>query len=98
MTSLRDHPLLTDENMHPAVVQYLRSEGMNVLDVKESGLIGTDDLKLVRLATAQGRVIVTHDRDFGALAVATLEPIVGSSTSARDASTRRSQSSQRVRP
>jgi hypothetical protein len=40
---LRDFPLLTDENIQPTVVAHLRSEGCDVLDVREGGLIGADD-------------------------------------------------------
>jgi predicted nuclease of predicted toxin-antitoxin system len=32
---------------------------------------------LIRRAYAQHRVIITHDRDFGSLAIANLEPVVG---------------------
>ena len=47
---LRDVDLLTDENVHPGVLAYLRSEGFDVLDVKEEGLGGADDVLLIRLA------------------------------------------------
>jgi predicted nuclease of predicted toxin-antitoxin system len=74
---LRDFPLLTDENIHPTAVTHLRSEGCDVLDVRESGLIGADDAALLQRACAQNRVVVTHDKDFGALSIARLEPMVG---------------------
>lgn len=75
--NLRDFGLLTDENIHPAVSSFLRSEGFDVLDAKEEGLIGTDDSELLRLAWGQQRVVVTHDRDFGELVVARMEPLIG---------------------
>ncbi len=34
-------------------------------------------MDLLRLATAQGRVVVTHDADFGTLAIHQNEPLVG---------------------
>lgn len=68
---------LADENIHSDVVAFLRAEGCNVLDVKESGLIGADDMTLIRTAYAEQRVVLTHDSDFGTLAVASGEPIVG---------------------
>lgn len=40
--NLRDFRLLTDENIHPTVTAFLRSQGFNGLDAKEEGLIGTD--------------------------------------------------------
>ena len=34
---------LANENIHPAVIEFLRSEGSNVLSVRECGLRGRDD-------------------------------------------------------
>lgn len=70
-------PLLTDENLNPKAIQILRDEGFDVLDVNEEGLASEDDLVLFRLAHLQRRAVVTHDSDFGRLAVANLEPMVG---------------------
>lgn len=64
-----DWKLLTDENLHPEVVQWLRGEGFDVLDVKDEDLFGTDDLTIVRRAWAEQRIILTHDRDFGRLII-----------------------------
>ena len=69
--------LLTDENIHRDVVQFLRRQGFDVQDVSEQNLFGTPDLDLVRTAFAEGRVILTHDSDFGTLAVLAGEPIMG---------------------
>lgn len=74
---LRELPVLTDENLDADVVAYLRQESFDVLDVVESGLQGTADVDLLRRATAEGRVVVTHDADFGTLAILQGEPIVG---------------------
>src|SRR5208283_2477686 len=74
---LREFPLLTDENLDPDVVASLRQLGFDVLDVVEGGLQGSTDVDLLRLAAAQGRVIVTHDADFGTLAIHQNEPLVG---------------------
>lgn len=69
--------LLTDENIHSGVVELLRQRGFDVLDVAEEGLFGAPDVDLLRRAVAEDRVVVTHDRDFGTLAVLNGEPIVG---------------------
>jgi hypothetical protein len=61
---LREFPLLTDENLDSDVVASLRLTGFDVLDVVESGLQGSADVDLLRLAAAQGRVVVTHDADY----------------------------------
>jgi predicted nuclease of predicted toxin-antitoxin system len=74
---LREFPLLTDENLDAEVVASLRQFGFDVLDVVEAGLQGSTDVDLLRLATAQGRVVITHDADFGTLAINQNEPLVG---------------------
>lgn len=74
---LRQFPLLTDENVDPDVVAGLRKLGFDVLDVVENGREGADDVDLLRWATSQGRVVVSHDADFGTLAILQNEPLVG---------------------
>jgi predicted nuclease of predicted toxin-antitoxin system len=60
---------LTDENVSPRVLAFLRERGHNVLDVKEEGWIGQDDTSLLRKAYRGKRFIISHDRDFGKLAI-----------------------------
>ena len=55
---------LADENIAVSVVRNLREAGFDVKDVKEAGLCGSSANKLVELAKREGRVILTHDRDF----------------------------------
>lgn len=74
---LQDFGLLTDENLDPEIVQWLEAAGFDVLDVCREGLQGTSDAELMRQAVAENRVIVTHDADFGTLAVLQGEPVVG---------------------
>jgi predicted nuclease of predicted toxin-antitoxin system len=74
---LRNFGLLTDENIDPEVVSFLRQAGFDVLDTTESGWQGVADVDLIRAAVAQRRVVVTHDSDFGSLAILQGEPIVG---------------------
>ena len=74
---LGDFPLLTDENIHPAVVDELRAMGCDVQAVRENGWAGSGRPDPGRRARSLSRVVVTHDRDFGALSVARLEPMVG---------------------
>jgi predicted nuclease of predicted toxin-antitoxin system len=75
--SCLNHPLLADENVHPGVVAALRSRGRDVTSVVELPLRGAEDLVIVRHAHAEGRVVLTHDADFGTLAVRMGEPILG---------------------
>jgi len=67
--------LLTDENVHPEVVSFLRDRGCDVLDVKEQRQMGASDPEIVNLAADERRVILTHDRDFGRLLMAREESL-----------------------
>lgn len=53
-----DFPLLADENIHPGVIQTLRSRGRDIRTVAEEGLQGSDDLNILQRAHGQGRVVV----------------------------------------
>ena len=47
ITDISDFSLLTDENIHPDVVTYLRNKGFDVLDVKEQGWHGKKDTDIL---------------------------------------------------
>ena len=68
---------LADENIHPAVVTSLRDDGIDVLTVQDLDLEGAIDTAVLRRAVALGRFVLTHDSDFGRLAIAAGEPICG---------------------
>lgn len=68
---------MTDENVHPNVVTHLRSLGLDVLDVKERGWRGRSDDDLLAEAYRLGRTILTHDGDFGTLALFGGRPVIG---------------------
>jgi predicted nuclease of predicted toxin-antitoxin system len=74
---LRDFRVLTDENLDPVVVEWLCDAGFDVLDVARDGMQGASDLELLRRSASEQRVIVTHDADFGRLAILQGEPVVG---------------------
>jgi predicted nuclease of predicted toxin-antitoxin system len=74
---LAEFGLLTDENIDPAVVAWLKQSGFDVFDVCEQGLQGATDVQLLKTAVANHRLIVTHDKDFGTLAVLQGEPVIG---------------------
>ncbi len=69
--------ILADENIHPQVVENLRADGMDVVHVSETDMAAADDADLLRFAVSEDRIVLTHDRDFGTLAVARGEPLVG---------------------
>jgi predicted nuclease of predicted toxin-antitoxin system len=68
---------LTDENVSPRLIAFLREQGHDVQDVKEEGWQGRDDIFLLRRAWATQRVVISYDRDFGKLAIARQEPCYG---------------------
>lgn len=74
---LAEFRFLADENIHADVVQYLTQQGFDVLDVFQAQLVGSDDETVLRRAAAEDRVVLTHDRDFGTLAVLAGCPVVG---------------------
>ena len=69
--------LLADENISPKVVTFLREQGIDVLDVKEQQWFGKDDEELLEKANSQNRFILTHDADFGKLAINEKQPYHG---------------------
>ena len=58
---------LTDENVSASLVNVIRSKEYNVKDIKEEKLFGISDNEVVKLAFKEGRVVITHDKDFANL-------------------------------
>lgn len=56
------HILYADENFERGVVDELRAFGYDVLTVQEAGRCGLDDPTVLANATAEGRVLLTHNR------------------------------------
>ena len=73
----REIKLLTDENVARSVVLWLREQGLDVLDVKEMGWFGASDHAILERAYQEGRFVLTHDADFGALAIHQQQPFYG---------------------
>ena len=76
MTPL-DFPLLTDENIAPEVVAGLRARGLDLRTAWDEQLIGRPDVDVLERATAQGRVVITHDLAFGRSAIRAGTSFVG---------------------
>jgi predicted nuclease of predicted toxin-antitoxin system len=72
-----DFPLLADENIHPDVVRELSRQGKDVRSVVASGLTGRPDAEILRHAHAEGRVVLTHDSDFGTIIYRSGQPFTG---------------------
>lgn len=58
---------LADENVPGAIVRALRSAGHDVVWVAET-TPGLDDHKVLAMAAAEARILLSFDKDFGALA------------------------------
>jgi len=72
-----DFPLLADENIHPEVISFLRQQGCDVESIAEKKLFGQSDIDVLHLAHVAGRAVLTHDSDFGTLAIVQGEPFTG---------------------
>jgi predicted nuclease of predicted toxin-antitoxin system len=64
-----DFPILADENVHPEVIEFLRKVRLDVGSIAEQGKFGLPDVEVLQQATDAGRVVLTHDSDFGGLAL-----------------------------
>ncbi len=64
-----DFPLLADENVNPEVISFLREIDLDVESIAEQGNFGLSDDEVLKQATNSGRVVLTHDSDFGGLAL-----------------------------
>lgn len=60
---------LIDNALSPEVAAHLRAAGHEAIHVRDRGLAEAEDEVLLDLATAEGRVIITADTDFGGLLV-----------------------------
>ena len=72
-----EYPLLADENIHRKVVVTLGESGKDVRSVADEDLLGANDSEILRRAHTQRRVVLTHDSDFGRLAIQVGQPFVG---------------------
>jgi len=64
-----DFPILADENVHPEVIEFLRKAGLEVDSIAVQGNFGLSDSEVLQQATEAGRIVLTHDSDFGGLAL-----------------------------
>lgn len=69
--------LVADMNIAVPVIAFLRARGVDVVSAHEEGWGDLTDSELLARAHAQSRFVMTHDADFGALAVHRGEAITG---------------------
>jgi predicted nuclease of predicted toxin-antitoxin system len=65
---------LCDESVDIAVIAVLRRDDHDVVAIAEVEP-GAPDLEVAALANAEGRILITEDRDFGRIVYAELQPI-----------------------
>jgi predicted nuclease of predicted toxin-antitoxin system len=70
-------PLVADMDIAAPVVHFLRAQGVDVLSAREEGWGDLTDSQILARAHAMTRVVLTHDSDFGTLAVHRGEVITG---------------------
>jgi len=75
--TLQDFRLLTDENIDAEVVDFLRREGFDVLDIKENRWFSLPDKSILEVATKENRATVSQDSDFGTLVFKDELPFIG---------------------
>jgi predicted nuclease of predicted toxin-antitoxin system len=56
---------LADTGLAQSTVAFLRAEGHDAVHLRDQGLQQSEDIEIVQKARAEGRVILTHDLDFG---------------------------------
>jgi hypothetical protein len=67
-------PLVADMDIAVPVVHFLRRQGVDILSAREEGWGGLTDGQILARAHAMERFVLTHDADFGTLAVHRGEP------------------------
>jgi predicted nuclease of predicted toxin-antitoxin system len=68
---------LADADIAIPVVRFLRSGNVDIISVLEEGWRSLTDSQILALAHERGRFGLTHDADFGMLAVHRREPFTG---------------------
>ncbi len=74
---LTEFSILADENIQPAVIAYLREQGLDVFSFPEQGKIGLSDADILRFAFETERIVLTHDSDFGGLVILNEQSFIG---------------------
>ncbi len=62
-----------DENVQIVIAEQLKRRGIDVVTVRDLGLLGDEDINHLERATELGRVLCTHDVDYVELASSGLQ-------------------------
>ena len=69
--------LVADMDIAVQVIHFLRRQGIDIISCREESWGNLTDSQILARAHAQGRFVLTHDADFGTLAVFQGEPVTG---------------------
>ena len=69
--------IVADMNVAVPVVRFLRERGVDVISAREQGWGNLTDSQILAQAHGMGRFVLTHDSDFGMLAVHRRESFTG---------------------
>jgi predicted nuclease of predicted toxin-antitoxin system len=72
-----DYPLLADENVQPEVIRRLKNAGKTVSTVFDLNLAGKGDDEILQKAYHKHWCVLTHDGDFGTIAIRNGQPFLG---------------------
>ncbi len=75
--NLRTFAFLLDVNIHAEVADWFRQQGFDLVLVRDLVSADSDDEVVLNLACRERRVVVTHDTDFGRLAMMQGLPVIG---------------------
>ena len=56
--------LLLDQNLSSQTTAFLGGLGYDVIDIRQSNLLGATDGEIVHHAQREGRIVITFDADF----------------------------------
>jgi hypothetical protein len=72
---------LADMGLARSTVAFLRAQGHDAVHLRDQGLQRLEDEEIIEKARAEGRVILTHDLDFGRIIAVSLTHTVRQETS-----------------
>jgi predicted nuclease of predicted toxin-antitoxin system len=59
--------LLADQDVYAGTIRFLSGLGHDLVSAAQLGLSQAEDAEVLRVTRDEGRILVTRDRDFGAL-------------------------------
>ncbi|MFH0786770.1 MAG: DUF5615 family PIN-like protein [Pseudomonadota bacterium] len=55
---------LADENIPPAIINFIHEKGFDIKDVCKIGKSGASDEEIMEIARAEGRILISFDKHF----------------------------------